>query len=423
MAQPLITTSAKATTIAIAAITSSALPVFLVGSMGYQIRSDLSIEISQLGISIAIFFLVSACTSVIVGPFLDRRGAPMLIQISASLTALALIGIGLTTRTWLVLNMWIALAGAALAIASAAASLVLARYVRSGRWGLAFGLKQAAGPAATLLVGLSLPILGVTMGWRWSVVLGALVCVGVTAAAVSWKPVNENGDRFQTIHRERRGGATRSSLGALITIGTAFGLGNLASVALGAFLVTFAIDQGVTPTVAGLWLVVGSTAAICTRIFVGIQADRSPRRHLRTIALMMIFGSGGLFLMAIGPTQTLPPAVLVAFSAGWGWSGLLSMAVVLDNMTVPAFATAVTHTGGFLGSAVGPLAFGYMAAAAGYEVAWLSTAFAACLGGVLILFLDVFVVDAGAGAARKVPAEIAANSRPRPQDDSARFLK
>lgn len=376
--------------VAVAAITIGALPVFLVASMGYQIREDLSLEIPHLGMGVATFFLFSACTSLVAGPFLDRREASTLAQVSASLTAVALLGLASTTRGRVGLVSWLALSGISLAIATAGATLIIARHVDVGRLGLAFGVKQASGPMATLLAGASLPIVGVAFGWRWTMVIGAGLCAGFASMAALWKMPHGSGREFQPPARQNTQ-HSRLSLAALVTIGAGFGLGNLASVTLGAFVVTFAIDQGVAPSTAGLWLVSGSSVAICSRIVLGIQADRSSRRHLRTIALMLMMGSCGLLLMAIGPTRVLLPAIILAFSAGWGWSGLLSMAVVLENMSVPAFATAVTHAGGFLGSAIGPVVFGYLAGRAGYEVAWLSAAFAACLGGAVMLVLDLLV--------------------------------
>src|SRR5829696_7279082 len=57
------------------------------------------------------------------------------------------------------------IAGLANAVSHTAANLSLAREVPASRQGLSFGIKQAAIPVATLLAGLAVPTIAVTLGW------------------------------------------------------------------------------------------------------------------------------------------------------------------------------------------------------------------------------------------------------------------
>ena len=41
------------------------------------------------------------------------------------------------------------------------------------RLGLSFGIKQAAIPIATLLAGVAVPTVALTVGWRWAYLIGA----------------------------------------------------------------------------------------------------------------------------------------------------------------------------------------------------------------------------------------------------------
>jgi predicted MFS family arabinose efflux permease len=65
---------------------------------------------------------------------------------------------------------------------------------------------------------------------------------------------------------------------------------------------------------------------------------------------------------------------LLAFGAGWGWTGLFNFAVVISNRKAPAAATGVTQVGASAGSAIGPLLFGLVVEATSFGTAYLATA-------------------------------------------------
>jgi predicted MFS family arabinose efflux permease len=95
---------------------------------------------------------------------------------------------------------------------------------------------------------------------------------------------------------------------------------------------------------------------------------------------MLIGGGAAYGLLGLGlPWLTVPGAIL-GFAAGWGWNGLFSLGVVVENPKAPALATGLTHTGGYLGAATGPLIFGAVAEYHGYGPAWGLTAAAALIG-------------------------------------------
>ena len=66
------------------------------------------------------------------------------------------------------------------ALAQPAANALVVRSVAARRQGLALGVKQAAIPMATLLAGLAVPSLGLTVGWRWAFVGAAGLSVAAT---------------------------------------------------------------------------------------------------------------------------------------------------------------------------------------------------------------------------------------------------
>ena len=60
----------------------------------------------------------------------------------------------------------------------------------------------------------------------------------------------------------------------------------------------------------------------------------------------------------------------LAFTGGWGWSGLLTFAVVRANPDAPAAATGISHMGTYVGAAFGPPLFGVVAEHISFATAW-----------------------------------------------------
>ena len=90
--------------------------------------------------------------------------------------------------------------------------------------------------------------------------------------------------------------------------------------------------------------------------------------------------------MASHATGIFVLGALVAFTLGWGWPGLFNLAVVDSNRETPGSASGVSQTGIYVGAAVGPAAFGAIAAGAGYGAAWVAVAVMTLLSaGVLSL--------------------------------------
>jgi hypothetical protein len=70
---------------------------------------------------------------------------------------------------------------------------------------------------------------------------------------------------------------------------------------------------------------------------------------------------------------------LLAFGAGWGWTGLYHLAIVRLRPRAPAAASGAASTALFIGAVAGPWGFGTLAAATSYRLAWVTA------GGWLLL--------------------------------------
>lgn len=349
----------------ITSVTLSVIPAFLTGALAVLIRRDLALTEAQLGAAVAAFFAASTLTAVWGGHLTERLGAETAMAIAGLGSAASLLGIALGASSWQQLAAFLALGGVANSIAQPATSLGLARRVPARRLGLAFGVKQTNGPVATMLAGLALPAVGLTLGWRWAFAL--LAVAGVTFAIVVGRRPR---DRAHAT-RASRPRAADLPMTQLVLLA----LANLAGTAAATSLITFYVESvvvsGVGVAAAGLWFASGSVFGSGARVLWGWVADRHRIDPLVLVIALQVIGAAGLWLLAFaGNPLLLAVVTLIAFVAGWGWFGLLLFAVVQRNPTAPGAASGVVNAGVAAGGIVGPPAFGALVEGAGYGPAW-----------------------------------------------------
>lgn len=351
------------------------------------------------------------------GRLAEGWGARRTTLAGAALSGAALCAVALLVRSWVPLLGVLVVAGVGNALAQIGSNLALAEHVPRARQGLAFGVKQAAIPTATMLGGLAVPLLGLTVGWRWAFAAGALgaplyaVVVGSdglartppTPALRSPAPRNPLAAN-STSRRPDTDTDTRS----LVVLACGVGLGAAAANSFGAFLVESAVAGGIAPGPAGLIFALGSVLGIAARLLAGWSADRREGGHLPVVAAQQVSGSVGLGLLAGAGlvdgdgavTALVVLGTLLGFGLGWSWPGLFNFAVVRLNRGAPAAATSITQSGIFAGGALGPLAFGATVEATSYTVAWTGAAVALVLAAGLVLLGRRLVLAGLAGGAR-----------------------
>lgn len=365
-----VTSSALLVTIA------GVLPIFLTGGLSVQIRESLSASSTGYGAAVATFFAISAIFSIGIGRAVQRLGPRGGQQIACSLAALSLLVIAAFANSLHMLVFGLAIGGIGYSISQVSTNFSLAQLVEERRRGIAFGIKQAGIPAATLLGGISVPLIGLSLGWRWAFALGsaiALLAMTTIPQAVAHMSAGEVAPRL-----------TRLETRPLVLIAFAAGFGSAAGNALGAFFVAFANTE-MTQSSAGIAYAAGGGVCLITRISVGWGADRLNRGRLLVVAAMFAFGCVGYLLLATQQVPLILVAILLTFGAGWGWPGLLNFAVVLSNIRAPAAATGVTQTGAFFGGVAGPVAFGLVVDHLSYAVAWSGAAISALVAALFCL--------------------------------------
>lgn len=373
------------------------LPAFFLGALAVLIREDLGFSEARLGATVAVFFGFAALAAAPSGRLSDRVGARPALRLGLAATVIALTWMALATSWWQ-LPAALAIAGFGHAALQVASNLLLSNDVAPDIQGLAFGIKQSAIPAATLVAGASVPIIGTQFGWRWTYGVAAIVAAivlllqgrrrGTGARLPSERPVlpAPHADAF-----------TR---GELIGLAVAAGLGAGAANTLASFLVAYAVRSGMPVGQAGVLLATASAMGLTTRIVIGWLADTRAASDIGWVAGLLAVG--GLSFAAL-PLATDGDLVIwvggsLAFSAGWGWPGLFTFIVARQNAHEPASATGLTQAGVFFGAVAGPLLFGLSVSSLSYTTAWRGAAAAQLLGAVLLL-----VVRAGRRSRRTAP--------------------
>lgn len=363
-------TGALTTTIAVS------IPVFLVGGLAVQIGDDLGFSPAGLGLAVSAYFGASALASVPAGALAERFGSTNVSRVAIGLASASLLAIALGARSLWSLIAILALGAAANAMGQLASNSSLAEHVPPRRQGLSFGVKQAAIPVSTLLAGVAVPAVALTLGWRWAFVLAA----GLAAAALTLVPKSKDAKR------KSRGENGDRATSALVVIGVAATLAAAAANALGTFLVDSAVERGIAPGPAGLALTLGGAVCVASRITGGWQADHFPTRQVGVIAGLLATGAIGLGLLAVSGTVPLVVGVVMGFGLGWSWPGLMNFAVVRLHPQAPAAATSITQTGVYAGGCLGPLGLGAVATLAGYPAMWTVAAVAMlCASGLMLV--------------------------------------
>lgn len=372
---------------AAAVATAGVLPVFLTGALAVQMGEDLGFDAAGLGLTVASFFGAAALTSTACGRLAERLGPTSAMRVATALSALSLAAVGVLARTFALLLGCLVIGGVANSVAQPATNLYLARRVPDGRLGIAFGVKQSAIPAATLLGGLAVPAVALTVGWRWAFVGGAVLAGALVV-------VNRGGRAGVSRARTGPRAADDTALRPLVLLAAGVGLGAAAAGSLGSFLVSGAVEAGISEGSAGLLSSLCSAAGLATRLAAGARADRRGGRHLATVIMMVLGGAVGYAGLAIERPGPFVAGALVAFCVGWSWPGLFNLAIVRNNPSAPGAATGITQTGTYIGAVAGPLVFGLLVDRATYTAAWLVAgatslaAAAAIAGGRRLLLAD-----------------------------------
>ncbi|MDP9998445.1 MFS transporter [Pseudarthrobacter sulfonivorans] len=353
---------AVAGSVALTAVSVS--PVFLVGAVAVQMRSELQFDAASIGLVAAIMFGTGGLLARPAGGLVQKIGSRWGTIAAAGTSMFAFLGIGMV-QDLAGLAICLAVAGIGNALSQPSTNLRISLAIARSRLGLAMGIKQASIPLANLLGGLAIPGIVLTLGWRWAFLLAVplALLVALLALLSPVRPVQESDARA---HKDP--GTPRL---ALVMLSAGGGLAAGAATSLGIFFVASSVSSGISPASAGYLFALLGLLGLASRIGLGALADRMTRvGPYRLASWLMFAGATGFFLQAVGETPLIIIGAVVGYMAGWAWPGLLHYGVVRDSRQSAASATGALQVGLSLGAALGPLSFGMLAAANSYALAW-----------------------------------------------------
>jgi MFS family permease len=364
-----------------------ALPIFMVGGLAVQIRDDLGFSESALGAAVTIGFAVGAAAALFGGRLADRLGPRTAVQIGAGFATVSMLGLGLVAESWASLTIFLCIAGFGVAITDPGLAILVDRVIPPGKQGLAFGVKEASIPAATLLAGLAVPAIALTAGWRWAFVLGAIP-LAIVVFLLPRVASAEASPREPELEPKLDMGEVSSSPHRKSIVYAAIGgaMGTAAASGVGVFLTESAVAMGMSQAGAGFLLAAGSVAGIVARISAGVAADRIGGIQFRLISMMLTVGAVTMALGGTGTTLLLIVGTIGAFTGGWAWTGIFFLSLIKTNPTAPGAAAGVGTFSLGLGNASGPLFFGLVAQSFSFPAAWVV---AGVVGGVGALLMGL----------------------------------
>lgn len=369
---------------AVAATVATALPGFLVGALAVQIRADFDVSAARYGWAMSGYFLAATAGSVGLGRVAQRIGPRQQLVIALVAAALTNLAVAAFADSFATLVALLAAAGVCNAGCQTAVNLALTR-AGLPRLGLAIAVKQSGVPTASMLAGLAVPALALTVGWRWAfVAIAAITSVAALAVVRTVAPAPNRPMSPETSappEAGHEGSPAAALLGAAIACAfLAFGAG-----ALNAWVVSSGVDAGLGEGAAGLTLSGGAALGVAIRLGWGLRLDSLDLLPFRVGGLLSLAGSVGVALLAVRSVPVHLVATVVGFAGGWIWPVFTNFGVIRANVGRAAAATGVSQTGVYVGTFVAPLATGWLIEAAGYGPMWLVTAAAMAAGSVVAI--------------------------------------
>lgn len=374
------------------------LPQFLTGAMAVQMTSDLRFGAGLLGAAIAINRAGQGISSLFLGRLADELGSTRALRLAMWISAVSSVGIAATARNFASLAAWLFIASLAHALSQPASNRLLSRRVRPGRLGTAFGLKQAATPASTMLAGFAVPVFAVGVGWRWAFVATAVMALALVVTLTRRMPALAvlsageealEGRAARAAKKQQRVRIPFSPF--LVLTSVAFGLVLAGNVVVPSFYVGSAVEAGTRVELAGLLLGVASVAAIATRILSGLACDHLIRRPLLLVASLIAFGGLGILLLATGESRLMNFGVIMAVVGTWGFNAVFWYAIVRAYPQAPGSITGLLSPGGQAGATLGVLSFGFLVERFGYATSWNLAAGAAFLAAIAMVAASVLL--------------------------------
>jgi len=364
----------RALLVAVTTNLAGVLPLFLTGAMSVQIGRELGLDPSGIGWLLAGFAVMSLLLSAPLGARVGTIGISPSMRIASGLSVVSLLACAAAPNR-LLLAAAVLVGGTSNALGQTASNALVAARVRAARYGLAYAIKQSAIPLSILLGGLAVPAIALTVGWRHAYLVAAAVALAALLA-VPRHVAPSLGRAERPVSSDERGSVWLLGAGLVAAV--------VAATSIGAHAASSAVAIGFSEGSAGLMVAAGGAAGLAVRLAAGVRADRVSGGALTAAAVLCVMGAVGWLLMSTLWPLLFVVGILAANAFGWGWPGLVHLAVARRFPEATAAASGITQTGVALGLLIGPPVIGLVAVSAGWAWAWVLAAGSALVGAALI---------------------------------------
>jgi MFS family permease len=337
--------------------------VLVLPAVAPAVALDYGFDPSLIGYQISLVSLGMVVTLTLLGSTTRRYGAARTNQLGHALVATGMLVLLIPSSVFLIFGSLVI--GLGYGMITPSASHLLMRYTPAHRRSTVFSIHQTGIPAGGMLAALVAPTITIFAGWRWAVILSAILLIGVVM-------LMQSGRRTWDDDRDRNAPAVTPNpfAGAiaiwrqrelrLITIaGSCF---SWAQFCAATFAVVACVETlGMSLVAAGTVLTVVQIASASGRVLIGWITDRvgdTARVLAWNAGLLTVFTLGGLALNA----ETPLPLVYLLFAILGATSGCWPGAILAEvGRLAPQGQVSLAISGSLVitnvGKFIGPIIF------------------------------------------------------------------
>jgi MFS family permease len=352
-------------------------------SIGPELRAEYGLTLAQLGAVLTAGLFGAGLVLIASGIAVDVVGARLTMLVGTALGTAGLASAAVAP-SWEALMASLVLFGVGSAVVPIAGTGALFRVYPAARRGWALGVRQMAVPLGGIVAALSMPLLvragGVELAF--GVAAGALLLAGIAFSVLLHEPGHRG---HRPLPRGFRSIVRAPGMHLLLAVATFY---IVVLQAVVSYMVPAVRAAGMSALVAAVAYFAVNVAAMVARITWGKVADlKGGSRRRRTLVETGLVASVGAvvftFALHAGPVLAICAAILFGFGA-LGWNALVYVSAgELATLELAARAVSVAATVIFLASAVCTPILGAVAARAGWDAFWASTAVLALIGAYL----------------------------------------
>jgi sugar phosphate permease len=356
------------------------------------LREDLLLSHAQIGLLMSFFYVGVVSASIFFGWGTDLLGERRTLILGLGIQGLFMIGFAWTS-TFIVGGLFLLMAGVGYSSVSPATTKGIIRWFPPQGRATAMGVKQTGIPLGGILASSILPGLALSIGWRFSILLGSVLTLSAVSLVRACVPpgalsVRGPSERFWKQLYEV---LSNRNMVAISVMGIF-----LAGVQLSVVthLVLFLKSKFLFSSVlAGICLALSQAGGIAGRIGWGLVSDFLAGGKRKPVFVVIgLIASAQLFLLAhLGQDRLGNYLFLVVFLLGGtaiGFHGILyGLLGELVRKELVGLATGFSLTITFLGIIIFPPLFGTIVDRLGsYTQAWDLMAFSWVMGLLILIF-------------------------------------